>query len=847
MLNLWVAPLMWAIASVNAQQVEDVDDTNPGMFYTGSWVPDGDPHTFGSHDTWTNQSGASVTFNFIGTQIKVFVTRRPVGTYLSNASFSIDGGPSEFWTTEDPVPAISYKNLVYTSKSLSPAQHKITVTNFGAVFWLDYMEYTVASGGNLPTSTTSPTNPSPSPTNSEPQSTNSSPQVTPTQTNPTQSQTGSSNTASGNGSQTSRSIPAAPTSGSGGKSATSGAATSSTSHGDGYDGMSASGGGVSWSFSKGWSSPTGMASPGNASSSTSSSRTGMVVGIVVGVLGGIALLLASLWWLRMRSQARQRALNSLAATPFAGQSPYPSAYFTKDHPPMTPEQLATLHPYHLQNPDPAANQWILAQATGHGEIILEAIPAEHAEMLTGRGPASIPSVPETAQPSAHSHSTRNMPPSRSAWLARALSLSSARYRDPGLGSTTGATSTLSDTTAYASSPVSAPSATSGSSSHRPLYFRVLRRSRDGGVRIAGGRPGARGSQMYTPAEYDDVLEVLSESSTMPPSYAQYSHSAVSDPGQGLRDLVKLTAWLICLAFLAPSVLAAPPLEAGSSPRPPVQCQSFVFTWRGGTPPFTVLVLSGDSTESPLEQHGGISSGSFQWLADVPAGASVRLEVQDGSGASVDTGPLTIQAGSDSSCLPPSGQAQPQSSSPPDAPTSSPSAIPPTSAETSVDNLATSLSSQSLTGGASPSLPQQSPTSTAAAQGTTTPATGPGTATTANPSQTTPPTTASGPSKGSAPADASNSSVAPIGSPSQLSGSEAPSASRLLSSSTLEGTRADPTASGTLLPQPTLQASPAPPLSIGVIIGAVVGIVIILIILILVILSWRRRRPIKAGK
>ncbi|OSC96907.1 hypothetical protein PYCCODRAFT_1472230 [Trametes coccinea BRFM310] len=550
MLNLWVAPLMWAIASVNAQQVEDVDDTNPGMFYTGSWVPDGDPHTFGSHDTWTNQSGASVTFNFIGTQIKVFVTRRPVGTYLSNASFSIDGGPSEFWTTEDPVPAISYKNLVYTSKSLSPAQHKITVTNFGAVFWLDYMEYT-------------------------------QPSVTPTQTNPTQSQTGSSNTASGNGSQTSRSSPAAPTSGSGGKSATSGAATSSTSHGDGYDGMSASGGGVSWSYSKGWSNPTGMASPGNASSSTSSSRTGMVVGIVVGVLGGIALLLASLWWLRMRSQARQRALNSLAATPFAGQSPYPSAYFTKDHPPSNPppmiqrsmlplpmsrfapasdpgaagypSSIPPSEPRPRSEPvDPRPSKYVEASrayeaspqplpysditsfaippssaTAGHGEIILEAIPAEHAEMLTGRGPASIPSVPETAQPSAHSYSTRNMPPSRSAWLARALSLSSARYRDPALGSTTAATSTLSDTTAYASSPVSAPSATSGSSSHRPLYFRVLRRSRDGGVRIAGGRPGARGSQMYTPAEYDDVLEVLSESSTMPPSYAQYSHSAVS--------------------------------------------------------------------------------------------------------------------------------------------------------------------------------------------------------------------------------------------------------------------------------------------------------------------------------
>ncbi|KAI9070288.1 hypothetical protein FKP32DRAFT_1670473 [Trametes sanguinea] len=578
MLSFWAATLIWSLVSVRAQQVEDVDDTNPGMFYTGSWIPDGDPHTFGSHDTWTNQSGASVAFDFIGTQIKVFVTRRPVGTYLSNASFSIDGGAPEFWTTEDPVTALSYKNLVYTSKSLSPAQHRITVTNWGFVFWLDYMEYIVASappGGNPPTATTN----TPTPTHSSPQPTNSSPNITPTPTNSAQSQTESGNTVSGNGSQTSRPSPGSSSSGSGGKSATSGAGAS----GDGSGSMSAYGGSSGWSYSKGWPSSTGLAAPATASSSSSSSRTGMIVGIVVGVLGGIALLLAALWWLRMRSQAKQRALNSLAATPFAGLSPDPSAYFTKDHPPSTPppmiqrsmlplpmsrfapasdpgapgypSSIPSSEPRPLSEPaGPHPSKYVEASrayeaapqpapysdistyaippssaTAGHGEIILEAIPAEHADMLAGRRPASVPSVPETAQPSAHSHSTRNMPPSRSAWLARALSLSSARYRDPALGSTTAATSTLSDTTAYASSPVSAPSATSGSSSHRPLYFRVLRRSRDGGVRIAGGRPGARGSQMYTPAEYDDVLEVLSESSTMPPSYAQYSHSAVSGP------------------------------------------------------------------------------------------------------------------------------------------------------------------------------------------------------------------------------------------------------------------------------------------------------------------------------
>ena len=51
---------------VAAADVHTADDVDAGMFYSGLWVPDGDPNTFGHHDTWTNQSGAAVTFNFIG-------------------------------------------------------------------------------------------------------------------------------------------------------------------------------------------------------------------------------------------------------------------------------------------------------------------------------------------------------------------------------------------------------------------------------------------------------------------------------------------------------------------------------------------------------------------------------------------------------------------------------------------------------------------------------------------------------------------------------------------------------------------------------------------------------------
>lgn len=63
--RLWGVALLMLASRVLAD-VQDADDTNVGMFYTGLWVPDGDPNTFGKHDTWTNQSGASVVFDFIG-------------------------------------------------------------------------------------------------------------------------------------------------------------------------------------------------------------------------------------------------------------------------------------------------------------------------------------------------------------------------------------------------------------------------------------------------------------------------------------------------------------------------------------------------------------------------------------------------------------------------------------------------------------------------------------------------------------------------------------------------------------------------------------------------------------
>ncbi|KAI0658222.1 hypothetical protein C8Q70DRAFT_1045894 [Cubamyces menziesii] len=500
MLLFWLASFLW-LAGCLGQTVQDADDTNPGMYYTGLWIPDGDPNTFGHHDTWTNQSGATVSFDFIGTQIKVFVTRRPVGTYLSKASFSIDGGAADIWETEDPVTAITYESLVYTSKTLSPVQHRITVTNLGVIFWLDYMEFTVATappGGNPPTRTTTPaqTQNSSPPANSatSPAKSTTSPTETPTnggsgnqQSSNSQSHRSSPSPTSGGSASATSDTTLASTSGSAtGPGATSGGLESSSTAGDAWS--SGGHGGGTW--------PTGTSAPATGAASSSSSHTGMIVGIVVGVLGGLALLLSALWWLRMRKQAKQHALDSLAATPFADPSPHPSVYFSKDRPPNSPPAMTQRQMLPLPN-----NRY---------------------------APASDPGGYDQASYRASSvHRAHSEPadPSAAKQLALFRAHEASPHPDPALASTT-SPSMFTDS-AYASSPVSPPSATSGSSSHRPLYFRVLRRSRDGGVRLAGGRPGSQDAQMWSPAVYDDVLEVLSESSTMPPSYAQYTHSSVS--------------------------------------------------------------------------------------------------------------------------------------------------------------------------------------------------------------------------------------------------------------------------------------------------------------------------------
>ena len=82
MLSYWAWPIILLclyLSSPTKADVETADDVDAGMLYSGLWVPDGAPNTFGHHDTWTNQSGAAVQFNFIGAY---FVFPSPTATHI---------------------------------------------------------------------------------------------------------------------------------------------------------------------------------------------------------------------------------------------------------------------------------------------------------------------------------------------------------------------------------------------------------------------------------------------------------------------------------------------------------------------------------------------------------------------------------------------------------------------------------------------------------------------------------------------------------------------------------------------------------------------------------------------
>jgi Bacterial Ig-like domain len=117
-----------------------VNDTDPGFIYQGGFTYSSDRGLGDLNDDihYATTNGASVTYTFIGTGVKVFgeqyVDQGDIGV-------SIDGGAQ---TTVNTVPADGQRHsdvAVFTSPTLAPGLHTITVTKLsGQYFTFDGVE-----------------------------------------------------------------------------------------------------------------------------------------------------------------------------------------------------------------------------------------------------------------------------------------------------------------------------------------------------------------------------------------------------------------------------------------------------------------------------------------------------------------------------------------------------------------------------------------------------------------------------------------------------------------------------------------------------------------------------------
>ncbi|EIW52022.1 uncharacterized protein TRAVEDRAFT_93848, partial [Trametes versicolor FP-101664 SS1] len=142
-----------------------------------------------------------------------------------------------------------------------------------------------------------------------------------------------------------------------------------------------------------------------------------------------------------------------------------------------------------------------------------------------------------------------------------------------------------------------------------------------------------------------------------------------------------------LALALPRAGIEEPFEV-EPPRIPTECEPTPILWRGGTPPYTVTIIS--SRPPPVTVFPDVDGIDFIWTADVPATFSVSFKVEDSTGVFVQTSDVTVRRGLDESCLSSAtaSESQPSDSStlastsspPPTAPPSPPisSASPETS-------------------------------------------------------------------------------------------------------------------------------------------------------------------------
>ncbi|CCM01401.1 uncharacterized protein FIBRA_03452 [Fibroporia radiculosa] len=111
----------------------------------------------------------------------------------------------------------------------------------------------------------------------------------------------------------------------------------------------------------------------------------------------------------------------------------------------------------------------------------------------------------------------------------------------------------------------------------------------------------------------------------------------------------------------------------NTPSDVTECIPTLFTWSGGVSPYYIVRFShqsgkdphilfyspadallslepgSDPTGAPLQEYGPLTGTSYTWPTNITSGTSISLTIKDSTGATEESAPFTVGAGSNS-CL-----------------------------------------------------------------------------------------------------------------------------------------------------------------------------------------------------
>ncbi|KAJ7104147.1 hypothetical protein B0H15DRAFT_808756 [Mycena belliarum] len=108
--------------------------------------------------------------------------------------------------------------------------------------------------------------------------------------------------------------------------------------------------------------------------------------------------------------------------------------------------------------------------------------------------------------------------------------------------------------------------------------------------------------------------------------------------------------ILAVAFLAAAVSAQPTINTPTVSNAAAECQPFLLSWSGGTPPWFVTIQTNPIGTSAVADFGQTSATSATWIVNATVGSSLLFQIKDSTGASASSAPFQVVTGSGDSCL-----------------------------------------------------------------------------------------------------------------------------------------------------------------------------------------------------